>query len=85
MVRLCEATITVLYSISLVANAGCPSGLILTVAAYKSSIGTTVSCNSMIGALKSYFPSIEDDVLFFPSFPIPFYSHTTLLYIASLH
>ena len=35
MVRLCEAILTILYSISLGADAGFPSGLILTDAAYK--------------------------------------------------
>ena len=35
MVRLHEAIFTILYSISLGANAGCPPGLILINAAYK--------------------------------------------------
>ena len=61
MVRLREAILTILFSISLGANAGCPSGLILANAAYKHSIGTTVSFDPMIGAFKSYDPRIKDD------------------------
>ena len=45
MVRLCEAILTILYSISFGADAGCPLGLILTNAAYKHLLGTTVSFN----------------------------------------
>ena len=61
MVRLCEAILTILYSISLGADAGFPSGLILTDAAYKRSFGTTMGFGCMIGAYKLYDPSIEDD------------------------
>ena len=45
MVRICKAIITILYYISLGANAGCSSGLIITDAAYKRSLGTTVGFN----------------------------------------
>ena len=61
MVRLREAILTILYSISLGANAGCLSGLILTNAAYNRLLGTTVSFNPMIGTFKLYGPSIKDD------------------------
>ena len=61
MVRLREDIITIVYSISLGADAGCPSGLILIDEAYKLSIVTTVGFNRMISAYKSYDPSIEDD------------------------
>ena len=61
IVRLCEAIRTIFYSISLGADGGCPSVLILADAAYKCSLGTTVSFNPMIGASKLYNPSIEDD------------------------
>ena len=50
MVRLREAILTILYSISLGADAGFLSGLILTDAAYKRSLDTTVSFEPMIGA-----------------------------------
>ena len=63
MVRLCEAILTILYSISISNNAGCLSGLILTDAAYKRSLGTTVSSEPIIGAFKSYDPSIKDDAI----------------------
>ena len=58
MVRLCEAILAILYSVSLGANALCPSGLILTNVAYKRSLVTTVSFDPMIGAFKSYDLSI---------------------------
>ena len=61
IVHLREAILTILYSISLGANAGCPLGFILTDAAYKLSIRKTVGFDFMIGAYKSYNPSIEDD------------------------
>ena len=61
MVRLQEAILTILYSISLGANAGCLSGLILTDAAYNRFLGTTVRFNPMIDTFKSYDPSIKDD------------------------
>ena len=61
MVHLCEAIITILYSIYLGANAGCPPGLILTDAAYKCSLATNVGFDSMSGAFKSYNPDISDD------------------------
>ena len=50
-----------LYSISLGIDAGCPLGLILTGAAYKRSLETTVVFDCMIGAYKSYDSSIKDD------------------------
>ena len=56
-----DVILTILYSISLGADTGCPSGLILTDAAYKHSLGTTVVFDYMIGAYKLYDPSIEDD------------------------
>ena len=62
MVRLCEAILTILYSISLGTNTGCPLGLILINTACKFSLGTTVGFDFMIGAYKLYDPSIEDDV-----------------------
>ena len=61
MVRLFEAILTILYSISLGANSGYSSGLILTYTTYKLSLGTTVSFDPMLGAFKLYDPSIEDD------------------------
>ena len=61
MVHLREAIFTILYSISLGANADCPSGLILTDASYKLLLYTTVIFDLIIGAFKSYSPSIEDD------------------------
>ena len=61
MVRLREAIITILYSIYLGASASCSWGLILTDVAYKHSLGTTVGFDCMIGAYKSYDPSIKDD------------------------
>ena len=61
IVRLRKAIITILYSISLGANSGCPSELILSDAAYKCLLGRTINFNPMIGAFKSYDPNIEDD------------------------
>ena len=61
MVRLRKAILTILYSISLGANAGCPYRLILTYTAYKLLLGTTVIFDPMIGTFKSYAPSIEDN------------------------
>ena len=61
MVQLCENILTILYSISLGANAVCPSQLILTDAAYKRLLGTNVVFDYIIGSYKSYDPSIEDD------------------------
>ena len=61
MVRLSEAILTTLYSIYLGDNAGCPSELILTDAAFKCSLVTTVRLDHTIGAFKSYNPSIGDD------------------------
>ena len=61
MVRLCEAILTILYSISLGTDEGCPSGIILTDAAYKCSIETNVSFDPIIGASKLYNPSIKDN------------------------
>ena len=61
MVRLREAILTILYSISLVADAVCPSGLILSDAAYKRSLATNVVFDSMGGAFKSYDPDITND------------------------
>ena len=52
MVRLREAILAILYSISLVANTGCLSGLILANAAYKRSLGTTGSFDHIIGDFK---------------------------------
>ena len=61
MVRLREAILTILYSISLGTDEGCPSGIILTDAAYKCSIETNVSFDPIIGASKLYNPSIKDN------------------------
>ena len=52
MVRLREAILTILYSISLGADAGCPLVLILTDASYKHSLRTNVGFNCMIGKLQ---------------------------------
>ena len=61
MVCLYEAILTILYSISLGANAGCPSGLILSDAVYRRSLATSVGFNSMSGAFKSYNPDMADN------------------------
>ena len=61
MVRLRKTILTILNYISLGADAGCLSGLMLNNAAYKLLLGITVSFDCMIGAYKSYDPSIEDD------------------------
>ena len=61
MVRLCEAILTILFCISLGANVGCLMGIILTDVAYKRLLGTTVGFDCIIGAYKSYDPSIKDD------------------------
>ena len=61
MVRLREAILTILYSLSLGADAGCPLGLILTNSSNKRSLRVTVAFNCMIGSYKLYDPSIEDD------------------------
>ena len=61
IVRLREAILVIFYSISLGADAGCPSGLILAYAAYKLSLSTTASFDLMIGTFKLYKPSIKDD------------------------
>ena len=53
MVRLRKAIITILYSISLGANTGCLTGLILTDTAYKRSLATSLGFDSMSGAFKS--------------------------------
>ena len=63
MVRLREAILTILYYIYLGADAGCPSGLILTDTAYKRSLAISVSFDSMSGAFKSYDPDIADDAM----------------------
>ena len=60
-VRLLEAILTILYSIYLGANAGCPSGLVLYETAYKSSLATNVGFDKMSGVFKSYDPDISDD------------------------
>ena len=52
MVRLREDIITIVYSISLGADAGCPLVLILTNVSYKRSLRTTVGFNCMIGKLQ---------------------------------
>ena len=52
MVRLREAILTNLYSISLGADAGCPLVLILTNVSYKRSLRTTVGFNCMIRKLQ---------------------------------
>ena len=61
MVRLREAILTILYSISLGADAGCPSGLILFEAEYKRLLATDVVFDRMSGAYKSYDPDIAND------------------------
>ena len=61
MFLLCKAILTILYSISLGTDEGCPSGIILTDAAYKCSIETNVSFDPIIGASKLYNPSIKDN------------------------
>ena len=61
MVCLREAILTILYSVSLGANSGCPSRLILSGVAYKRSLATSVGFDSMSGAFKSYDPDIADD------------------------
>ena len=61
MVRLREAILTILYSISLGADADRPSGLILADAAYKRSLAPGVVFDSMSGAFKSYDPGIAAD------------------------
>ena len=61
MVRLCKAIVTSLYSISLGADADCPSGLILTDAVYKRSLATSVGFDSMIGAFNFYDLNIADN------------------------
>ena len=53
MVCLREAILTILYSISLGADTGCLSGLILADVAYKRSIATNAGFDSMSGAFKS--------------------------------
>ena len=60
MVRLSEAIFTILYSIFLGADVGCPSGLILIDAAYKRSLATRVGYDSMSGAFKSYDLNFAD-------------------------
>ena len=47
--HLCKSILTILYFVSLGADTGCPLGLILTNAAYKYLLGTTVGFNCMIG------------------------------------
>ena len=61
IVLLCKAILTTLYSIYLWSDADCLSRLILTNVAHKLSLGTAVRFNPMIGAFKSYDPSIKDD------------------------
>ena len=61
MVGLREAILTILYSIFLGANAGCPSRLILSDAAYKHSLATSIGFDSMSGAFKSYNMDIADN------------------------
>ena len=61
MVHLHKAILTILYSISLGADAGYPSGLILTNVTYKRSLSASVGFDSMSGAFKSYNPNIADD------------------------
>ena len=61
MVRLRKSILTILYSISIGADAGCPSGFILTDVAYKRSLATSVGFNSMSSAFKSYNPDIAED------------------------
>ena len=64
MVRLRKAILTILYSISLSANVGCPSGLILSDAAYKQSLATNTGFDSMSGTFKSYDPDIADNATY---------------------
>ena len=61
MVHLREAILAILYDISLGADPSCPLGLILTDAAYKRSLRTTVVFNCMTSAYKSNDPIIKDD------------------------
>ena len=61
VVRLPEAILTIIYSIYLGADAGCPPGLILAYAAYTRSLGTIMGFDCMIDAYKLYDPSIEYD------------------------
>ena len=61
MVRLCEAILTILHSISLGADAGCPPRLILSDVAYKRPLVTNVGFDSMSSAFKSYDPDISND------------------------
>ena len=61
MVRLREAILTIMNSISLGADAGCLSGFILTDEVYKRSLATSIGFDSMSGAFKSYYPDIADD------------------------
>ena len=61
MVRLREAILTITYSISLGADVGCPSGIILIDVAYKLSLSTNMSFDHMISAFKLYNPSIKDN------------------------
>ena len=61
MVRLCKAILTILYSISLGADAVFPSGFILTDAVYKRSLASSVGFDSMIGAFKYCDSDIADD------------------------
>ena len=61
MVCLREAILTILYSITLAADAGCPSGLILANAVYKRSLATSVGFDNMSGAFNFYDPDIADN------------------------
>ena len=61
MFRLREAILFIFYSISLGADIGCPSRLILDNADYKRSLRTTVGFDYMIGDFKFYNPIIPDD------------------------
>ena len=61
MVCLRKAILIILYSIYLGANAGCPSGLILSYTAYKRLLVTTAGFNSISGAFNSYYPDIADN------------------------
>ena len=61
MVRLRESILTILYSIFLVASAGCLYGLILSNSAYKRSLATNVGFYSMSGAFKLYNPDIVNN------------------------
>ena len=60
-VRLREAILAILYSISLGDDAGFPAGLILTDTAYKRLLVKTVGFDCMISPYKSYDPSIEEN------------------------